>query len=81
MTLPQEIKIKINEEANEFAERVPKCEPHIAYFAGATEWAGKAQSAIVTLEQIDSVVSWMDDGTFKSKLLDILAKYREVGNA
>jgi hypothetical protein len=52
----------------------------VGYIAGATEWAGKAKPAIDALEQIESVVSWMDDGTFKRKLLDILAKYKEVGN-
>ena len=46
------------------------------YLEGALYEAGRAQ---LTINEIDSVVSWMDNGTFKDKLLAVLRKYKEGG--
>jgi hypothetical protein len=75
-------KIKADAEiyTNEFDRRSFNRDVCDAHESGATEWAGKAQQAIGTIEQIESVVSWMDDGTFKKKLSEIIAKYKEVSN-
>jgi hypothetical protein len=58
-----------------------------AYNAGATEWAGRAQGLVLTLELINT---WIDECMGYGKLLDAdkamqaidtaLAKYKEVGN-
>jgi len=55
--------------------------------AGATEWAGKAQESVLTLELINT---WIDECMGHGKLLDAdkamqiidaaLAKYKEVSN-
>lgn len=87
MKLPKRIKQKINAESNEFAERVPKCEPHIAYYAGATEWAGRAQLVIDLLEEIGNGPFPINQKELEEWLLKTkrdaraaLAKYKEVGN-
>jgi hypothetical protein len=47
------------------------------YQEGALHEAERAQD---TIDQIDCIVGWMENGTYKSKLLGILAKYKEVSN-
>jgi hypothetical protein len=88
MTLPQTTLDQINSEAEKYGFVIPydgskkfyNEDKVKGYQAGATEWAGKAKLVIDALEQVESVVSWMDDGTFKKKLSEIIAKYKEVSN-
>jgi hypothetical protein len=86
MTLPKDIQIKIDSESTEFAAKVPLCAPHIAYRAGATEWAGKAQPIIELLHEMVNRYSGyaeMNGGNDLKQIkrcLIVLAKYKEVGN-
>jgi hypothetical protein len=84
MTLPKEIQKRIDSDANdylgtkevEFSQR-----SFNAYLAGATEWAGRAQSLT------DAVQGFIDEvdteGLTEDRLNELIAaiaKYKEVSN-
>ena len=60
---------------------------HIGYLDGATEWAGRAQGLVDTLERLDAYVlkclrylTAPDHGIIRTEIINALAKYKEVGN-
>ena len=86
MTLPKETIEKISTDASERYPASPDGMLMAAgYAAGATEWAGKVEDLIDTLQKVKNIMSWMDgDDRYCQALRKIvepaLAKYKEVGN-
>lgn len=66
--LPSEVREHINEdiykEAQLYAYHCPDVSPHIAYTAGATEWAEKAQ---VLLDALEKFISYHETGLLPAK--------------
>lgn len=64
MTLPKLNENRIEDIFNEaqlYAHHCPDVNPHIAYTAGATEWAGKAQPVIDAAEKVAKIFAHTGD--------------------